>query len=106
MKIIKIKVQEAPVGCVIYIEGVPNISRVGVESTLSRVREGHLSEALVVNTSGVPITLKYGLHLGQCLVYDKKVISEPEEFPDAYVSADGSQKKDFKQTVILSRLIY
>ncbi len=36
----------------------------------------------------------HGLHLGQCLVYDKQIIYEPEEFPDAYVSAVGSQTKD------------
>ncbi len=67
------------IGSDICIEGVPNISGVGVESTLSRVREGHFSEALVVNTSRAPITLKHGLHLGQCLVHDKQVISEPEK---------------------------
>ncbi len=68
MKSIKIEVQEAHVGSDICIEGVLNINRVGVESTLSRVREGLLSEALVVNTSGAPITLKNSLHLDQCRV--------------------------------------
>ncbi len=72
----------------------PNISRFGVESTLSRVREGHLSEALVANISGAPTTLKNDLHLGQCLVYNKPVSPEPEEFCAAYVSAVGSQKED------------
>ncbi len=93
MKSIKVKVEEAHVGSDICIEGAPNISRVGVESTLSRVK-GHFSEALVVNISGALITLEHGLHIGQCLVYDKQVIFEPEEFPAAYVSAIGSQKKD------------
>ncbi len=58
---------------------IHNITRAGVEPTLSRVREGHLSEVLVVNISGALITLKHGFHLGQCLLYDKPVISEPEE---------------------------
>ncbi len=71
MKSIKIKAQEAHVGSDIYIEGIPNISCFGVESIPLRIREGHLSEALVVNISGALITLKHGLHLGQCLVYNK-----------------------------------
>ncbi len=79
---------------VIYVLKVSNISRVRVESTLSRIREGHLSQALVINTLGAPITLKQGLYLCQYLVYDKQVICESEENPDAYVSAVGSQKKD------------
>ncbi len=94
MKSIKIKVQEVHVGSDMCTDGAPNISRVGVEFTLSRVRKGHFSEALVVNISGAPITLKHDLHLGQCLVYDKQVISDSEEFPTAYVSATGSQKED------------
>ncbi len=99
MKRIKIKLQEATsVVIIICIESVPN--------TLSRVREGHLTHALVVNTSGAPITLKHGLHLGQCFVYDKQEISEPEEFPDAYVSPVGSQKKGSPKQTVLSRLIY
>ncbi len=44
--------------------------------------------------SGTPTTLKHGLHLDQCLVYDKPVISEPVEFPVDYVAAVGSQKVD------------
>ncbi len=93
-KSIKVKVQEAHAGSDICIDGALSISRVGVESTLSRVREGHLTEALVVNMSGAPITLKRGLRLGQRLVFDKPVSSEPEEFPVDYVSAVGSQKED------------
>ncbi len=70
------------------------------------VREGHLTQVLVVNTSGAPpITLKHGLQLGQCFVYDKQEISEPEEFPDAYVSAVGSQKKDSPKQTVISRLM-
>ncbi len=68
MKGIKVKVQEAHVGSDICI--APNISSVGVKSTLSRVRQGHFSEAIIVN------------------------ISEPEELPVVHVSSVGSQKKD------------
>ncbi len=70
IKSITIKVKEAHDGSDICINAAPNINLVGVQSTLSRVREGHLSQTLVVNISGAPITLKHGLHL----VYDKPVI--------------------------------
>ncbi len=46
IKSITVKVKEAHVGSNICINGAPNINRVGVEPTLSRVREGHLSQAL------------------------------------------------------------
>ncbi len=46
------------------------------------------------NTSGAPITLKHGHHIGQCLVYDRQVASEPEELPSAYVSTISSQMHD------------
>ncbi len=72
MKCIKVKVQEAHIGSDICLEGAPNISRVGVKSTLPRVREGHFSEALVVNILSAPITLKHVLHISQCIVYDKQ----------------------------------
>ncbi len=53
-KIITIKVGKAQVGSGVCIDGAPNTRRIAIESTLSRVREGNLTEALVVNTSGRP----------------------------------------------------
>ncbi len=67
---------------------------IAVESTLSRVREGNLTEALVVNTSGAPITLKHGQHIGQVLGYDRQIASEPEELPSVYISAISNQSHD------------
>ncbi len=67
-KIITIRVDKAQVGNDVCIHGASHTHCVEVESTLSRVREGNLTEALVVNTSGVPITLKHGQHIGQVLV--------------------------------------
>ncbi len=54
-------------------------------------RGGNLTETLLVNTSGAPITLKHGQHIGHVLAYDRQVASEPEEFPSVYVSAISSQ---------------
>ncbi len=91
---ITVKADKAQVGSDVCMDGALNICRVAVESTLSRVREGNLTEALVVNISGAPITLKHGQHISQCLVYDRQVVSEPEELPSTYVSAISSQTID------------
>ncbi len=93
-KIITIRVDKAQVGSDVCIDGAPNTHRIAVESTLSRVREGNLTGALVVNTSGAPITLEHGQHIGQALVYDRQVASEPEELPTVYVSAISNQSHD------------
>ncbi len=93
-KKIKVRVDKAQVGSDVCTDGAPNICRIEVESTLSRVKEGNLAMALVVNTSGAPITLKHGLNIGQCLVCDEQIASEPEELPSAYVSAISSQTND------------
>ncbi len=74
MKCIKVKVPEAHVGSDICIEGASNISRVGLESTLSRVREGHFNKVLVVNVLGAPITLENGSNISLCIVNDTQSI--------------------------------
>ncbi len=93
-KKITVWVDKAQVGSDVCIDGAPNICCTAVESTLSGVREGNLTEALVVNTSGAPITLKHGQHISQCLVYARQVASDPEELPSAYVSTISSQIHD------------
>ncbi len=84
-KIITIRVDKAQVGNDVFIHGASHTHCVEVESTLSRVREGNLTEALVVNTSGAPITLKTGQHIGQVLFYDRQIASETEELPSVYI---------------------
>ncbi len=93
-KKVTVRVDKAQVGSDVCRDGVPNICRIAVESTLSRVREGNLTEAMEVNTSGAPITLKHGQHISQCLVYDRQGASEPEELPSAYVSTISNQTHD------------
>ncbi len=97
-KMITIRVDKAQVGSDVCIDGASTIHRIAVKSTLSRVREGNLTEALVVNTSGAPITLKHGQHIGQFKVYDIKYIwqiaSEPEELLLVYISAISNQSHD------------
>ncbi len=69
-KIITFRVDKAQVGSDVCLDDASNTHHIAVESTLSRVREDNLTEALVVNTSGGPITLKHGQHIGQVLVCD------------------------------------
>ncbi len=79
----------APVGSDVCFEKTSNVKHIKVESTLSRVREEHLTDALVVNTTGAPVTLKQGLVLGKCLLYDRNIISEPLPLPTTCAAAVG-----------------
>ncbi len=90
-KMATIRVDKAQVGSDVCIHSGTHTHRIAVESTLPRVREGNLTEAMVVNTSGAPITLKHGQHIGQVLVYDRQISSEPEELPSVYISAISNQ---------------
>ncbi len=74
-KIITIRVDKAHVGCDVCIDCVPNTCRIAVESILCRVSKSNLTETLAINTSGAPIILKHGQHIGQVLVYDRQVAS-------------------------------
>ncbi len=68
--------------------------RLAVKTTLSRVREGHLREALVVNTSGAPFTVKYGMRLSPRLAYGTQVVSELGEFSSICVSSIVGLRED------------
>ncbi len=93
-KMTTIRADKAQVGSDVCIDGAHNTHCIAVESTLSRVREGNLTEALVVNTSEAPITLKRGQPIGQVLACGKQVASEPEDLPSVYVSAISTQSHD------------
>ena len=84
---VPVSVPDATVGCDICIEGPSQMHRLSVEPTLSTVRDTHKATALVVNTTCGPIKLKQGLFLSKALVYDKRVIPEPLEFPQACVAS-------------------
>ncbi len=79
-KRIIIRVRDAPVGSDVCFEKTNNVKHINVEATLSRVRKEHLKDALVVNTTGAPVTLKQGLMLGKCLLYDRNFIPESIAF--------------------------
>ena len=84
---ISVSVPKATVGCDICFEGPSRVKRLVVESTLNRVREGHKTDLLVVNTTGGPIKLKQRVLLSQALAYDKPVVSEPLGMPSACVAS-------------------
>ncbi len=74
-------------GCDVCLNGISCIQRLGVESTLSSVLEGHVTDALVVNTTGGPVKIKQGLLLGKCLAYNQNVVPKPLDFPTDSVSS-------------------
>ncbi len=81
---VRVRLPDASVGSDVCIDGAPNFHRLAVEPTLSCVKDGHLSEALVLNTSGMGIILRHGVKLGHCLLYDKNIIPDPIELPTEY----------------------
>ncbi len=107
---VRVRLPDAPVGSGVCIDGAPDFHRLAVEPTLSRVKDGQLSEALVLNTSGTGITLKHGVKLGHCLLHDKNIIPDPIELPTEYVSSilslTGNHKEgtndDFEQYLKVS----
>ncbi len=50
--------------------------------------------ALIVNTSGAPVSLKHGARLSSCLVHGTQVTSEPADFPSSFVSSISSPGND------------
>ncbi len=78
----------------ICVDYVSNTHRFAVGTTLSRVRKGHLREALVVNNSGAPFTVEHGMRFSPCLAYGTQVVSEPAEFPVIGVSSIVSLRED------------
>ncbi len=86
-KRIPVRVPDATVGSDICFAGNISIQRLAVKSTLSTVREGHVTDALVVNITGGPVRIKHGLLLGKCLAYNLNVVPVPLVFPAACVSS-------------------
>ena len=84
---IPVAVPDAPIDGDICISGPGKLNRLAIESTLSTVRENHRTCALVVNTTGGPVRIRSGVYIGDGLVYDRKVVAEPLEFPTACVAS-------------------
>ncbi len=91
---INIDVEEAPVNSHICVDYALNTHKFAVGITLSRVRKAHLRQALVVNTSGAPFTVKHGMRLSPSLAYGTHVVSEPAKFPLICVSSLVSLRED------------
>ena len=104
---IPVSVPNARVGCDICVEGPCKVKRLAVEPTLSTVREGYRTSALVVNTTGGPIKLRQGVLLSEALAYDRQVVSEPLDLPEpsvtsvcAPVSKDSSVQTSALETLV------
>lgn len=69
---VPVRVLNAPVGAsVISHPDSARIQRLALEGTLSVMRSGHITDALVTNLTGSSITLKDGVHLGSFSVIDE-----------------------------------
>ncbi len=82
---IPVRVKAVPVSSHVCLEGSKNIKRLATEPTISLVKEGQVTVALVVNITGSLIKITHGLKLGDCL-YDRKVVTNPLKFPTAWVA--------------------
>ena len=71
------------------------MQRLAVEPTLCTVREGHTTNALVVNTTGGSIKLRQGVFLSEALAYDGQVVSEHLDLAAPSVTSEcASVRKD------------
>ncbi len=61
---IRVRVQHAPVGNHVCLEGSPNNKLLPTEPTIFSVQEGQVTITLVVNTTGSPIKIKHWFKLG------------------------------------------
>ncbi len=83
---IRVGVPHALLGSHVCLQGSKIIKRLAIEPTISSVEKGHVTVALAVNTTGSQIKIKHGPKLGDCLLSDRKVVTNPLEFPTAWVA--------------------
>ncbi len=103
---IPISLPHAPIESDVCFTGPCKPKRLAMESTFSTVREGHVASALVVTTTGGPVRVKHGVYLGDGLVYDRKLLPTPLEFPTACVAAmQSSADIELGQDPTLSSLV-
>ncbi len=76
---IRVRVQDAPVGGDVHLEESPNIKRLAIELTISSVQEGQVTDVFVANTTGSPIKIKHGPKMGDRLLYDRKLVANPNK---------------------------
>ncbi|MPC97202.1 hypothetical protein E2C01_092503 [Portunus trituberculatus] len=75
--VISVRVKDAPFGS--FVLSHPDTSKVkhlAVEGTLSSIRKGNVTSALVTNLTGSSITLRDGLHLGSFTVIDSDSLQD------------------------------
>ena len=95
-----VRLANAPVGSlVISTPESMRVHRLSLESTLSLVRTDHISDALVTNTTGAPITLKNGVLLGTFETLDLSSIEESLPLPVAGINATSSDMTDLTDVV-------
>ncbi len=88
-------------GDVVCLSETNHVNRLAVESTLSTIRDGNITDALVVNTSTGPTSIKQGTFLAKFQAYDKPMRSEPLDLPVASLTTSEdtvpSQNSDVRE---------
>ena len=98
---VPIRVKDIPIGS--YVLSLPDSIRVktlALEGTLTIVRDGHLTDALVTNVTGSAITLKHGVHLGSFTVIDGTFFQDPPSLVVAAVSTQPAHASDSAELAI------
>ncbi len=70
----------------VCLKGSSNIVHLITEHTICSVEDGQITFALMVNTTGRPMKIKHGLNVGDCLLYDRKVVTNPLNFSTSWTA--------------------
>lgn len=75
---LSVRLKDAPVGSsVLSLPDTARVKRLAFESTLCTVRDDHITDVLVTNTTGSPVQLKDGVHLGSFEICDGLFSQDP-----------------------------
>ncbi len=88
------RLKNAPVGSHVIVPDSMPVHRSSLESTLSMVRAGHISDALVTNKTGSTITLNSGVVLATYEVLGLSSLGESLPLPVAGVTAHDADVID------------
>ena len=91
---VPVSVPHAQIGTDVCLEGPSNLNRLSVEPTLNTIAENNTTIAAVVNSSDQPVKLKPGVNLTKVLIFDRKVVPESCDIPEACVAPVLSSTPD------------
>ena len=96
---VSVRLPSAPIAsCVLSLPDTSRIHSLALEGTLSAVRDGHITDALVTNLTGSPINLKSGVSLGSFELDDSLSFDEAPNFVSA-VSAQSDATPNLAEVI-------